>query len=426
MFALLSQSLFLSVVVVGEGHGVSLPLGDVALAQVHADQVRQPRDIFDLEVLQLQVREENTEMEGVLEGHGVLGRGLFGLSEIELIIGTAVVFLTFSGLVSQLNSGESSGVGGALQGIHERLGVVAVGELFEALGVEVSQVAHEFGAVGDTITRVVELLERERVGDNLDSALIGLEFEEIVHDGGGGLVKFGHAELVELLDPDFLDAELDLGERVVLHHLGDVVDIVLEIGIDRGGGSLFLEEFAEVLANWQVDKDILIEGLVVVGFDLLALSKLREHSQRISQLKQLVNSSSSLKSLNHVNDIVDLISVKHFGQESVQGVDCLSLEVVKFFEKFLLHFAAEGLTFESLVHVGEEIVAVIGVFQVNFEFSGGAHLCEVLVMTLTKDTLSERADNGLGESVVNVVSDHFRLRTGITRHLCDHNCIYSN
>lgn len=77
MFALLSQfpSSLHSIldIVVGEGHSVSVPLSDIALTQVHTDQVRQPRDVLDLEVLQLQISVENTEMEGVLKGHRVPG-----------------------------------------------------------------------------------------------------------------------------------------------------------------------------------------------------------------------------------------------------------------------------------------------------------------------------------------------------------------
>jgi hypothetical protein len=212
MFALLSQPLFLSVVVVGEGNGVSGPLGDVTLAQVHAHQVGQPRDILDLEVLQLEVSVENTEMEGVLKSHGVLGRSLLCLGEIELIIGASIIVLALLSVVRELHTLESSGVASALERFHEGFRGIAVGQLAVAFGVEVAQVANELSAVGDTITRVIELLESERVGDNLDGALVGLELEEVVHNGGTGLVKFLHAEGMEVLEPDFLDTELDLGE----------------------------------------------------------------------------------------------------------------------------------------------------------------------------------------------------------------------
>lgn len=182
MFAFLSQLLFslhsiLRVVVVREGYSVSVPLGDIALAQVHADQVRKPQDVLDLEVLQLKISVENTEMEGVLKGHRVPSRCLFHLREIELIIRALLMLLSFGSLVRQLHTLKSPLILSAFKGLHETLRVCTVDQLFVALVVKVTQVADELLAVAFTVTRVVKLLVCERVCDNLDGTLVGLEFK---------------------------------------------------------------------------------------------------------------------------------------------------------------------------------------------------------------------------------------------------------
>ena len=322
MFAFLSQLLFslhsiLRVVVVREGYSVSVPLGDIALAQVHADQVRKPQDVLDLEVLQLKISVENTEMEGVLKGHRVPGRRLFHLREIELIIRALLMLLSFRSLVRQLHTLKSPLILSAFKGLHETLGVCTVDQLFVALVVKVTQVADELLAVAFTVTRVVKLLVCERVCDNLDGTLVGLEFKKVVHNVGTGLIEFGHTELVEVCEPDFLDTKLDLSDRVVLHDLRDEVDVVLEISINASSHSLLLEELTEILTNWQVNKNVLVKRSVVVTFDRLYLADLGEHSKRIRHLKQLFDGSTTFKSFNHVDHVINLIPVKHLGQESI-------------------------------------------------------------------------------------------------------------
>jgi len=89
-----SSSLVLALVVymVHEGDCVLIPAGRV-LAQVHADQVREPRHILDLELLEFQVCVERTKVEGVLEGHRVLTGSFLKHSVIELLV-AALSFMT--------------------------------------------------------------------------------------------------------------------------------------------------------------------------------------------------------------------------------------------------------------------------------------------------------------------------------------------
>lgn len=125
---------------------------------------------------------------------------------------------------------------------------------------------------------------------------------------------------MEVLEPDFLDTELDLSERVVLHDLRDEVDVVLELIINAGSQSLFLEELTEILTNWQVNKDVLVKRMVIVTFDRLYLPDLWEHSKRIRHLKQLVDGSTCFETFNHVDHVINLVPVKHLSQESIERV----------------------------------------------------------------------------------------------------------
>jgi len=58
---------------------------------------------------------------------------------------------------------------------------------------------------------------------------------------------------MEVLQPYLLDAELDLIETVVLHHLRDEVDVHLVVRVHHGRCGFLLEELAEVLTNGKVN-----------------------------------------------------------------------------------------------------------------------------------------------------------------------------
>lgn len=213
---------------VHERNGVLVPAGRV-LAKVHADQVREPGHVLDLKLLELEIGVENTEVEAVLEGHRVLAGSLGKHDLIELLL--AAVSLVFILLSAEVHISEKAVIFAELQGLLEGFGVLDGLQLFVALRVEVSHIANELGAVGLTASRVSQITEAKRVSNDLDGATVTFKLEEVLHDSSASLVEVQHAELVEVLEPDFLDTELDLVKTVVLHHLRDEVNAVVSIFI---------------------------------------------------------------------------------------------------------------------------------------------------------------------------------------------------
>jgi hypothetical protein len=58
-----------------EGNGELVP-SRLVLGDLHANEISEPDDVLDLELLELEIGEEDTEVESVLEGHGVSTGGL--------------------------------------------------------------------------------------------------------------------------------------------------------------------------------------------------------------------------------------------------------------------------------------------------------------------------------------------------------------
>jgi hypothetical protein len=48
----------------------------LVLGDLHANEISEPDDVLDLELLELEIGEEDTEVESILEGHGVSTGGL--------------------------------------------------------------------------------------------------------------------------------------------------------------------------------------------------------------------------------------------------------------------------------------------------------------------------------------------------------------
>jgi hypothetical protein len=74
-----------SVDVVSEGHGILVPSG-LVLRDVHGDQVSEPEDVGDFQLLEVEVGVEDSEVEPVLEGHGESAGHLVLEDIVDLII----------------------------------------------------------------------------------------------------------------------------------------------------------------------------------------------------------------------------------------------------------------------------------------------------------------------------------------------------
>jgi len=191
-----------SVNVVSEGNSVLAPARHV-LGDSQVDEISEPADVSDLQLLEVEVGEEDSEMEAVLEGHGVPARALFEDHVVDGAFGL-VGFVTI--VLVQVGGGKELLVVGSVKGFNELLGIGACVELVHVVGVKVTQVSDELSSGGLTASGGVNIFDSERVVDDVDGPHVALELEEVVHNTGGGAVEFLLAPLVELLEPYLSDA----------------------------------------------------------------------------------------------------------------------------------------------------------------------------------------------------------------------------
>jgi len=188
--------------VVSERNGVFAPAGHV-LGNSEVNEVSEPADVSDLQLLEVEVGEEDSEMEAILEGHGVPAGALFEDNMVDGAVGL-VGFVTI--VLVQVGRGKELLVVGTVKGFNELLGIGACVELVHVVGVKVSQVGDELSSGGLTASGGVNIFDSERVVDDVDGPHVTLELEEVVHDTGGCAVEFLLAPLMELLEPYLSDA----------------------------------------------------------------------------------------------------------------------------------------------------------------------------------------------------------------------------
>lgn len=68
-----------------EGDGELVPSG-LVLGDVHAHKVSKPADVLDLKLFEVEVGEEDTKVEAVLESHGVSAGRFFKNNIVNLVL----------------------------------------------------------------------------------------------------------------------------------------------------------------------------------------------------------------------------------------------------------------------------------------------------------------------------------------------------
>lgn len=58
----------------------------LVLRDVHANEISEPTDVLDLKLLEMEVGEEDTKVEAILEGHGVSAGRLFKNNIVNLVL----------------------------------------------------------------------------------------------------------------------------------------------------------------------------------------------------------------------------------------------------------------------------------------------------------------------------------------------------
>jgi len=91
----------------------------------------------------------------------------------------------------------------------------------------------------------------------------------------------GLTELEELVKPNFSYAQLNLLEGVISHSLRNELGVNFSSVISLGCRGDLIEEFAEVDADGEINKHILVEGGVVISFDGLDIFKLRKATEGV-------------------------------------------------------------------------------------------------------------------------------------------------
>jgi len=114
-------------------------------------------------------------------------------------------------------------VRGSLESVLELLEVLAVVQLLGSAGIKVTQVVEVLLTQRLTLG-VIHVLSSEGVVDNLKSFPVTFGLEDVVHDLLSGAIAVSHDPSVEADEPNFLEEHLDVTGRVIVNHLGDVVD----------------------------------------------------------------------------------------------------------------------------------------------------------------------------------------------------------
>lgn len=104
-----------------------------------------------------------------------------------------------------------------------------------------------------------------------------------------------------------LDLEHGLIGENLSNKLGIVGDLVIRGGVRRN----FCQEFAEIVSDWQVDKDLLVKAGIVVTINGLNILKFGEVTQGVSVAHQILDLSMRFQTLNDVDDVLNLVAVEH-------------------------------------------------------------------------------------------------------------------
>ena len=158
------------------------------------------------------------------------------------------------------------------------------------------------------------------VFNNLECHQIRLELKKVIHHCGRGAAELLRAEVIELVEPDFLDSQLDLLERVVLHGFRDEFCGHFDVLIRGCTGCDFIQELAEINTDWKIDQNLLVQTSVVISVDRLDILEFSESSEWVRSAHELLDGSVRLETLNNEDNVVDLVPVKHHDQELVQWV----------------------------------------------------------------------------------------------------------
>jgi len=150
----------------------------------------------------VEVGEEDTEVEAVLESHGVSAGRFFKNNIVNLVL---VLQSLVAVILIEVGSSEQRLVVSTVKSFDELLAISALVEFVHVVGVEVSQVSDELSSGGFATTGISNFLDRERVVNHIECSHITLELEEVIHDTSRGLVEGDHAPFVELLEPNLSD-----------------------------------------------------------------------------------------------------------------------------------------------------------------------------------------------------------------------------
>jgi len=141
---------------------------------------------------------------------------------------------------------------------------------------------------------------------------------------------------------------LNLEHRLVGQHFGDEFSVEGDLIVGGSIGGDLIEEFAEIVADRQINEHLLVECRVVITIDRLHVFELWEIAERVSVAHKILNWAVRLETLDNVNDVLNLIAMEHASEELVERVGALANEVLNLSHQLLFHVHAEQLYVESI------------------------------------------------------------------------------
>ena len=220
-------------------------------------------DVQDLELLEFEESVEDAVVELAEEGERVSARQVLLLRIVNSHLNVKIWLLVRSNWVWHL--GQVLVIWSALELVLELSELTGLVQLLRSVRVQMTQ-AVEVLCTKRLSSSIGHVWSVERVVNDLNSFPVTLCFQELIHDFFSALVAVGHDPSMEADEPNLLQEYLDLAGRVLVRvkHVRHLLDA------DAFSGSIAtfatsslrvldnsIDEFAEVLADWEIDENFL-------------------------------------------------------------------------------------------------------------------------------------------------------------------------
>ena len=200
---------------------------------------------------------------------------------------------------------------------------------------------------------------------------------------------------------------LDLEHRLIGQNLSHELGIIGHLVIRGSASCHFCQEFAEIVSNRQINKDLLVKTGVIITIDGLNILKFREVTQGVSIAHQILNLTMGFQTFNHVDDVLNLVAMEHANKELIKRVRTLADHVLHLGHQLLLHVHSQELHVKPILALSlEDATTIVGLLHDNLELGHVVVALQTAVDVLLEEALAQSAYLCFWYSVVDVSIQH--------------------